>query len=251
MAGEGRRLFGHTTKSELRDKFAMTIRQPIGVVGLITPWNFPIAIPAWKVAPAFVCGNTIVFKPSSDTPLCAIEFAKLIEKAGFPKGVFNLVTGSGSEVGDEMIKNKDVRAISFTGSKATGEYILKNAGVKKVGLELGGKNVIIVMDDANLELAVDGILWGAFGTTGQRCTAASRVIVHQKVKKKLEDLLLKRVRRLKLGKGNMKGIDIGPLINSTALEKVERYVEVGRKEGAKLLYGGKREGNKGYFFQEV
>jgi alpha-ketoglutaric semialdehyde dehydrogenase len=249
MAGEGRRLFGNTTKSELPNKFAMTTRNAVGVVGLITPWNFPIAIPAWKIAPALICGNTIVFKPSSDTPLSAIELVKIIEKAGVPKGVVNLVTGSGSDVGDEIIRNKDVLGISFTGSKGTGEYILKNAGVKKVGLELGGKNVIIIMEDAQIELAVEGVLFGAFGTTGQRCTAASRVIVHDKVKKQFEIALLKRVKKLRVGEG-MK-YDIGPLINSKAVEKSMKYVSIGQKEGAKLLHGGKprRINGKGYFFE--
>lgn len=249
MAGEGRRLFGHTTKSELPDKFAMTVRNPIGVVGLITPWNFPLAIPAWKIAPALICGNTIVWKPSSDTPLCAVELAKIIEKSQVPKGVFNLVTGPATEVGDEIIKHRDIYALSFTGSKVTGEYILKSAGVKKLGLELGGKNAIIIMDDADLDLAVDGVLWGAFGTTGQRCTAASRVIVHNKVKNLFEKKLLERVKKLRVGEGMSH--DIGPLINESALEKSKRYVEIGIREGAKLLHGGKpiRIKGKGYFFQ--
>jgi len=251
MAGEGRRLFGHTVKSELPNKFAMTVRQPVGVVGLVTPWNFPVAIPAWKIAPALICGNTIVFKPSSDTPLCALELVKIIEKAGMPKGVINVVTGGGSDVGDEIIRNKDVLGISFTGSKGTGEYILKNAGVKKVGLELGGKNVIIIMDDANLSLAVEGVLFGAFGTTGQRCTASSRVIVHNKVKKKFESMLIARVKKLKVGNGYEKRTDVGPLINKAAVEKSARYVAIGKKEGARLLYGGKpvKVKGKGYFFQ--
>src|SRR3989344_2958336 len=249
MAAEGRRLFGNTTKSELKNKFAMTIRVPIGVVGLITPWNFPFAIPAWKTAPALICGNTIVWKPSSDIPLCAIEFAKILEKAKIPKGVFNLVTGSASEVGEEIVKNKDVYAISFTGSKSTGEHILKNAGVKKIGLELGGKNAIIIMDDANLDLAVEGVLWGAFGTTGQRCTATSRVIVHKKIKKEFEKRLIQKTKKLKLGDGMSH--DIGPLINEAAVEKASKYVKIGIKEGAKLIQGGKqlKINSKGYFFQ--
>ncbi|NCN99009.1 aldehyde dehydrogenase [Candidatus Pacearchaeota archaeon CG10_big_fil_rev_8_21_14_0_10_35_219] len=249
MAGEGRRLFGYTTKSELPDKFAMTVRNPVGVCCLITPWNFPIAIPAWKIAPALICGNTIVFKPSSDTPLCAIELAKIIEKSGLPKGVFNLVTGSGKDVGDEMITNPDVRAISFTGSKKIGELILKKAGIKKVGLELGGKNVIIVDKDVDLELAVEGVIWGAFGTTGQRCTASSRVVVHKNIKKKFEDMLVKRVRKLKLGSGLT--ADIGPLINETAVKKSASYVSIGKEEGSRLLHGGKARKikGKGYFFE--
>jgi alpha-ketoglutaric semialdehyde dehydrogenase len=245
-AGEGRRLYGHTTKSELPDKFAMTVRQPVGVMSLIAPWNFPFAIPAWKTAPALICGNTMVFKPSSDIPLAAVEFTRLIEDAEVPNGVFNMVTGSAKDVGEELVKSKAFHGISFTGSKATGEYILKNAGVKKVGLELGGKNVIIIMDDANLELAVSGVLFGAFGTTGQRCTATSRVIVHEKVKRTLEEMLVKRTRKLRIGDG-MKA-DVGPLINRRAVEKSEKYVGIGVKEGAKLLYGGKRLNGKGFYF---
>ncbi len=247
MAAEGRRLFGHTTTSELHDKFCMTIRRPIGVVGLITPWNFPVAIPAWKLAPALICGNTVVFKPSSDTPLCALELVKLLEKAGTPKGVVNFVTGSGDVVGDEIITNKKVYGISFTGSKTTGEDILKKAGIKKVGLELGGKNAIIIMDDAKLDLAVEGVVWGAFGTTGQRCTASSRVIVHNKVKQKFEELLKKRVTQIKVGYV-IKGADVGPLINETARQKTEKYVKIGLEEGAKLLYGGTKPKGKGFFY---
>ena len=187
MAAEGRRLFGHTTTSELKDKFAMTVRKPIGICGLITPWNFPFAIPAWKLMPALICGNTVVFKPSSDTPLCAIRMVEILEKAGIPPGVVNMVTGPGSTVGMSIVKNPKVRAISFTGHKDTGATILREAGIKKISLEMGGKNPIIVMDDADIDLAVDGILWGGFGTTGQRCTAASRVIVHNKIKAKLEE----------------------------------------------------------------
>ena len=159
ISGEGRRLFGHTTPSELRNKFCCTIRMPIGIVGLITPWNFPTAIPGWKLAPALVCGNTVIFKPSSDTPLCAVEIVKILEKAGIPKGVVNLITGKGEGAGSSIITHPKIRGISFTGSKATGEFILKNAGIKKIGLEMGGKNAIIIMDDADLNLAIEGVLW--------------------------------------------------------------------------------------------
>jgi aldehyde dehydrogenase (NAD+) len=248
MAGEGRRLLGHTTPSELPDKECMTVRQPIGVVGVITPWNFPIAIPAWKMMAALICGNTIVFKPSSDTPLCAIEYVKVIERAGVPRGVVNLVTGSGRDVGGAMVKHKDIGAISFTGHRDTGLWITQNAGLKRIGLELGGKNPIIVMDDADLDLAVDGVLWGGYGTSGQRCTAASRVIVHKKVKKRFESLLLARIRKLKVGDG-MKGADMGPLVNKGAVEKVKKYVQIGLDEGAKLCCGGKPIRGKGFFFQ--
>ncbi|HLC68497.1 MAG TPA: aldehyde dehydrogenase family protein [Candidatus Bilamarchaeaceae archaeon] len=249
MAGEGRRLFGHTTTSELRNKFAMTIRTPVGVVGCITPWNFPFAIPAWKMMPALICGNSIVFKPSSDTPLCAAALVEILHEAGIPPGVVNLVTGKGEVVGDAIVTNKKIRAISFTGSKATGERITQKAGIKKVGLELGGKNPVIVLPDADLALAVDGILWGAFGTTGQRCTATSRVIVHQKIRKKLEQLLLARTKKLKLGDGLKPSTDVGPLINAAAVDKSERYCKIGKEEGARLLCGGKRVKGKGYFFQ--
>ncbi len=246
MAGEGRRLYGHTTTSELRDKFAMTIRMPLGPVGLITPWNFPIAIPAWKMAPALVCGNSVVFKPSSDTPLTAIEFVKVFEKVGVPKGVISLITGSGRDVGVPMVKHKDLRGISFTGNKSTGEFIKANAGLKKVGLELGGKNPIIVMDDADLDLALEGVLWGAFGTTGQRCTAASRVIVHRKVKEEFEKRLVERTTKLKIGSGLK--YEVGPLINKSAVEKVESYVKIGKKEG-KMLCGGSAIKDKGFFYK--
>ncbi len=249
MHGEGRRLFGHTTTSELKNKFAMTTRRPIGVVGLITPWNFPIAIPSWKIMTALICGNTIVFKPSSDTPLCAIELVKILEKAGLPKGVLNMVTGPGETVGKEIVSNKRIRAVSFTGNRDTGEWIMKNAGVKKIGLELGGKNGIIVMDDANVKLALDGVIWGAFGTTGQRCTAASRVIVHRSIKDRFVRELCIKANGLKVGNGLKRSTDMGPLVNRAAVEKCERYVEIGKKEGAKLVCGGSRLTGKGFFFK--
>ncbi len=249
MAGEGRRLFGHTTPSELKNKFCCTVRQPVGVVGVITPWNFPFAIPAWKLAPALICGNTVVFKPASDTPLCAAALIEILEEAGIPPGVVNMVTGSGEEVGASIITHRRIRGISFTGSRETGEFITKVAGLKKIGLELGGKNAIIVMDDADLELAIEGILWGAFGTTGQRCTAASRVIVHKNMQKQLEEQLLRRVQKLKLGSGLDPKTDIGPLINARAVVKTHKYTEIGKKEGAKLLCGGIAEEREGFFYQ--
>jgi aldehyde dehydrogenase (NAD+) len=247
MAGEGRRLFGHTTTSELKDKFAMTVRRPVGVMGLISPWNFPIAIPAWKLAPALVCGNTVVFKPSSDTPLCAYELVRILEKAGVPAGVVNFVTGPGRSVGQRIVKHPEIEGISFTGSKFTGEWITQNAGLKKVGLELGGKNPIIVMDDADVDLAGEGILWGAFGTTGQRCTAASRVIVQKGIKPRLLRALVAKAKRMKLGDPTKKSTDIGPLINKKAQEKTSDYVKIGKGEGAKMLCGGKRPLGKGWF----
>jgi len=249
IAGEGRRLFGHTTPSELRDKFCMTIRRPVGIYGLITPWNFPLAIPAWKLFPALICGNTVVFKPSSDTPLCAIKMVEIMEKAGLPKGVVNLVTGPGGSVGMSIVRHEKIRGVSFTGSKTTGETIIKEAGLKKVGLELGGKNGIIVMDDANLNLALDGVIWGGYGTTGQRCTAASRVIVHEKIKEKFETMLVHRISKLKLGNGLKSETDVGPLVNKAAQEKSMRYVEIGLREGARILIGGRIPKMKGFFFE--
>ena len=249
MTGEGRRLFGHTAPSELKNKFCLTFRIPLGIVGLITPWNFPIAIPAWKLAPALICGNTCIFKPSSDTPGCAVELIKILEKACIPKGVVNLITGSADDVGIQIIKHPNLNGISFTGSVETGEFITANAGLKKVGLELGGKNAIIVMDDADLDLALDGIIWGAFGTTGQRCTAASRVIVHKKVKKELEEKLVKKAEKLRLGSGLKETTDIGPLINQKAVEKSEYYTNLGKKQKAKLLCGGQKADMNGFFFR--
>jgi len=250
MAGEGRRLFGRTTTSELRDKFAMTVRLPLGVVACITPWNFPIAIPAWKLTAALICGNTVVFKPSSDTPICATKFVEILEKAGVPKGVVNLVTGPGSIVGTRLVKHKKIRAVSFTGHRDTGAQILKDAGVgKKIGLEMGSKNPIIIMDDADLKLGLDGVIWGAFGTCGQRCTAASRVIIHKKVRQKFERMVIERTKKLKLGSGLNPKTDVGPLVNKTAQDKVTGYIEIGKDEGAKLCCGGKVPKLKGWFFE--
>lgn len=249
MAGEGRRLFGHTTPSELKDKFCMTVRRPVGICGLITPWNFPTAIPAWKIMPALICGNTVVLKPASDTPMCAIRFLEIIQKAGFPAGVINLVTGSGEQAGMPLVRHKSVGCISFTGSRDTGLQISKEAGIKKIGLELGGKNGIIVLEDADLSLALDGVIWGGFGTTGQRCTAASRVIVQQSVKEKFERALAERTSKLRLGSGLDLKTDVGPLINKAAVEKVHMYTEIGLKEGAKLLCGGSPLKGKGFFYK--
>src|SRR6187551_2037215 len=213
MAGEGRRMFGDTVPSELPDKWAMSIRQPIGIAGIITPWNFPMAIPCWKMMPALVAGNTVVFKPASDTPHCATLLVELMAEAGFPAGTVNLVTGGGGEVGDAIVGNPDVGVISFTGSSATGKAIAAKAGasLKRLSLELGGKNGIVVMADADLDLATDGILWSAFGTTGQRCTAASRVVVERSVVEPLLERLEARARRLRLGSGLDETVDVGPL----------------------------------------
>jgi aldehyde dehydrogenase (NAD+) len=251
-AGEGRRLFGETTPSELPDKFCMTIRRPIGVVGLITPWNFPMAIPAWKIMPALIAGNTLVLKPASDTPILSIELVKILEKAGLPGGVLNLVMGEGSIVGSAIVHHPKIRAVSFTGSLETGKWILGEAAkdMKKVSLELGGKNPIIVMDDADFDLAVDGIVWGAFGTTGQRCTAASRVIAHEKIIKELQAKLIKRTKALRLGNGLLENVDVGPVINNSQLQKIAQYVDIGKNEGASLVLGGKiTKPLPGYFFE--
>ena len=239
MAGEGRRMFGDTVPSELPDKWAMSIRQPIGVAGIITPWNFPMAIPCWKMMPALVSGNTVVFKPASDTPHCATLLVELMAEAGFPAGTVNLVTGGGAEVGDAIVESPDVQVISFTGHTSTGKSIAERAArrLKRVSLELGGKNGVVVLRDADLDLATDGILWSAFGTTGQRCTACSRVIVERTVLEPLLERLETRAKKLRLGSGLDEKTDVGPLINPAAVEKVGSYVEIGRGEG-ELVLGG-------------
>ena len=240
MAGEGRRQYGQTVPSELRDKFAMSVRQPLGVCAVITPWNFPMAIPSWKAIPALVCGNTVVFKPATLTPLSAVNFVKVLEEAGVPRGVVNLVTGGGDEVGNAMTTSAAVRVVSFTGSTAVGRVVSERAAptFKKVHLEMGGKNVVIVMDDANLDLAVDGCLWGGFGTSGQRCTAASRVVVHEAVYPEFLDRFVARARALRVGDGLDPETDMGPSISEGQLETVRKYVEIGQKEGARLACGG-------------
>ena len=240
MAGEGRRMFGQTTPSELPDKFNMSVRQPIGVIGVITPWNFPIAIPSWKIVPALICGNTVVFKPANDTPMLAQRFVELLAEAGVPSGVVNLVHGFGREVGDRIVRHPDVPVITLTGSRETGVAVLEASAenLKHVHLELGGKNGIIVMDDADLDLAVEGIIWSAFGTSGQRCTAASRVIAHRAVYDALVSRLVSQAERLRLGPGWEAGTDVGPVINAAALEKIHSYTEIGTDEGATLLTGG-------------
>lgn len=240
MAGEGRRMFGETTPSELADKFAMSVRSPIGVVGLITPWNFPVAIATWKSFPAIVAGNAFIWKPATETPMMAYEMGRIFEEAGLPEGVANIVFGAGSEVGTAMIEHPDIKVISFTGSTETGRKVAEAGGrnLKKVSLEMGGKNAVIVMDDADLDLAVEGILWSAFGTAGQRCTACSRVIVHKDVKEELQNKLLAKMDGLTIGDGLDEAIKIGPVINKKALEKIHGYIEIGKEEGATLLAGG-------------
>jgi aldehyde dehydrogenase (NAD+) len=242
MAGEGRRLFGQTTPSELPNKFAMSVRQSIGVCGIITPWNFPMAIPSWKLMPALVCGNTVVLKPAEDTPLSSYHLVEIMAEAGVPPGVVNLVSGDGPRAGAALAKHKQVPVISFTGSTSTGRIIAETCApdFKHYSLEMGGKNIILVMDDANLDLAVDGAIWGGFGTSGQRCTAASRIGVHKSVFHEFVSRLVERAKKLKVGNGLDPSVEMGPVINEQQLQTVMSYVEVGKGEGAKLLLGGHR-----------
>jgi alpha-ketoglutaric semialdehyde dehydrogenase len=251
MGGEGRRLFGHTTPSELRNKFMMSVRMPVGVVGAITPWNFPIAIPAWKLCPALVCGNTVVLKPAEDTPLLAQRFVELLYEAGVPEDVVQVVHGFGEEAGEALVRHPDVPVITFTGSRETGVLVTKGASdeLKHVHLELGGKNAIIVMDDADLDLAVDGIVWSAFGTAGQRCTAASRVIVQRGVYDALQSKLVAKAEAMRIGAPWEDDTQIGPVINETAVEKIHSYTEIGQGEGAKLLTGGERVEGHGFYYR--
>jgi acyl-CoA reductase-like NAD-dependent aldehyde dehydrogenase len=255
MAGEGRRLFGPTTPSELPNKFAMAIRQPLGVCGMIAPWNFPMAIPSWKLLPALVCGNTCVIKPAQDTPLSTLNLVRVLTDAGIPKGVINIVTGYGPEAGAPLLEHPEVRAISFTGSSAVGRTVGMTAAksFKHCSLELGGKNPMIVLDDANLDLALEGALWGAFGTTGQRCTATSRIIVQKGVYEDFLGSLVERAKKLRVGNGLDETTDMGPAINERQLLSDLKYVEIGKSEDAKLRCGGNRldKGDLQYgFFME-
>lgn len=239
-AGEGRRLHGFTTPAEMPNKFAMCVRMPVGLCGLITPWNFPMAIPSWKMIPALVCGNTLVIKPAEDTPLSTINLVKACEEAGIPKGVVNVVTGFG-DVGAALSNHPDVRLVSFTGSTITGQKVAEACGKRNAGcsLEMGGKNVIIVMDDADIDNAVEGSLWGAFGTSGQRCTASSRLVVHKKVYKKFAEKLVERASRLRVGNGLNPKTEVGPVINQKAVEKIMGYIDIGQtQDKAKLAFGG-------------
>jgi acyl-CoA reductase-like NAD-dependent aldehyde dehydrogenase len=255
MAGEGRRLWGQTTPSELQNKFNMSVRVPVGVVGAITPWNFPIAIPSWKLAPALVCGNTVVLKPAEDTPLLAQRFVELLGEAGLRDGVVQIVHGYGETAGAALVRHPDVPIITFTGSRETGILVTKEAAdnLKHVHLELGGKNAIIVLEDADLDLAVEGIVWSGFGTSGQRCTAASRVIAHTAVYDELQSRLVARAEQMRLGPGWEDDTDIGPVINRAAIEKIHSYTKIGQDEGAKLLTGGEvaTEGDlaKGFYYR--
>ena len=253
MAGEGRRQWGVTTPSEMPDKFQMCVRQPKGVAGLITPWNFPMAIPSWKMMPALVLGNTVVIKPATDTPLSVYNYVKILEEEGIPPGVVNMVTGSGGSVGSPLMHHKDVSVISFTGSTEVGRKVSEACATDFRGchLEMGGKNCIMVMEDADIDLAVDGAVWGAFGTTGQRCTASSRLIVHKDVIKEFTGKLVARAKALKVGNGLDESVEMGPAINESQMNTVLEYMEIGKKEGAKLLCGGGRltggDYDKGWF----
>ena len=255
VAGEGRRLFGETTTSELPDKMAMTLHMPLGPVGLISPWNFPIAIPSWKSGGALMAGCTVVFKPSSLTPLCGAKVCEVLEEAGLPGGVFNMVTGGGGVVGNALVDHPDITAISFTGGVETGRDVYTRGARRliKVGLELGGKNAILLMEDADIDLAMDGIVFGAFGTAGQRCTATSRLIVHQEIYDEVRGRLVERTRKLRLGNPLDAEIDVGPVASADQEKKVLQYVAVGKKEGARLLTGGtKLKGgayDRGYYLE--
>jgi alpha-ketoglutaric semialdehyde dehydrogenase len=255
-AGEGRRLHGFTTPAEMRNKFAMCVRQPVGLCGLITPWNFPMAIPSWKLIPALICGNTVVLKPAEDTPLSSYNLVKACDEAGIPPGVVNLVTGHGETVGAAMTNHPALRLISFTGSTETGRTVASACAERNAicSLEMGGKNAIIVMDDADIDLAIEGAVWGAFGTSGQRCTASSRLVVHKKVYRQFVNKLVEQTKSLRVGNGADPKTDVGPVINADAVEKILNYIRIGRNEdGAKLSCGGKRltrgDYTHGYFIE--
>jgi aldehyde dehydrogenase (NAD+) len=254
-ASEGRRLFGHTVPSELRDKWAMSYRRPIGVCGIITPFNFPLAIPTWKLFPALVCGNACVFKPAEEVPHTATVFVEVLLDAGLPPEAIQLVHGRGESAGAAIVAHPSVSVVSFTGSTETGRAVGEVCGRmhKRLSLEMGGKNAQIVLDDADLDLALDGVLWGAFGTTGQRCTATSRLILQSGIHDSFVEQLVGRARALRLGDGRRDGTDVGPLIHDAAVRKVEGYVDIGRSEGATVVMGGRRADGKGlergYFFE--
>jgi aldehyde dehydrogenase (NAD+) len=255
VSGEGRRLFGETTPSELQNKFCMTIRQPIGVVGCITPWNFPFAVPSWKLGAALISGNTVIFKPATLTPLCATMLVEIFEEAGFPPGVLNLVTGPPESVGKAIVEEPKIKAISFTGGVVAGRDVYSKASqqLKRVTLELGSKNPLIVMDDAKIDLAIEGVLFGAFGTAGQRCTATSRLIVHEGVYNDMMERLLERTKNLKVGDPLDPSMDVGPVCGEEQRTKILNYIRIGEEEGAKLLCGGRKlvhgDYDKGFFIE--
>ncbi|MDQ2691734.1 MAG: aldehyde dehydrogenase family protein, partial [Chloroflexota bacterium] len=252
MGGEGRRLLGYTAPVEMPNKFGMAVRDPAGVVGLITPWNFPIAVPSWKIFPALVAGNTVIWKPSPETPAISAALVRVFEEAGLPAGVFNLLLAPGVEVSKALVDHPGVRVLSFTGSTTTGRAIAESAAKlnKKLSLEMGGKNAILVLDDANLALVTDATLWAAFGTAGQRCTAASRLIVQKGVAPKLKESLVERTKKLRLGDGLDPKVDVGPVINRPALERIHNFVQLGQKEGARPLIGASVAdvNGKGFFY---
>jgi alpha-ketoglutaric semialdehyde dehydrogenase len=252
MGGEGRRLLGYTAPVEMPNKFGMAVRDPAGVVGLITPWNFPIAVPSWKIFPALIAGNTVIWKPSPETPAISAAFVKVFEEAGLPAGVFNLLLAPGVEVAKALVNHPNVRVLSFTGSTTTGRAIAESAAKlnKKLSLEMGGKNAIIVLDDANVELVTDATLWAAFGTSGQRCTAASRLIVQKGIAGQVKEYLVERIKTLKLGNGLDEKVEIGPVINRAAIERIDRYVQIGQREGARALVGAAVAdvNGKGFFY---
>ncbi len=255
MAGEGRRQFGDVVPAELPNKWAMSVRNPIGVVAAITPWNFPFAIPTWKIMPALILGNTVVFKPASYTPMLAVRLVEILEEAGLPPGAINLVLGSGGDIGDHLVAHPGVNMVSFTGHTETGAHISQLCAptLKRVSCELGGKNAILVMDDADVDLSLDGIVWSAFGTSGQRCTAASRVITHRGVAKELTDKLVARAGKLRLGHGLEPTTDVGPVVSQSQVERVASFMPVARAEGATIAVGGKRPSSgplaKGFFHE--
>jgi acyl-CoA reductase-like NAD-dependent aldehyde dehydrogenase len=252
MGGEGRRLLGYTAPVEMPNKFGMAVRDPSGVVGLITPWNFPIAVPSWKIFPALVAGNTIIWKPSPETPAISAAFVKVFEEAGLPAGVFNLLLAPGADVAKALVNHPGVRVISFTGSTTTGRALAESAARlnKKVSLEMGGKNAIIVLDDANIDLVTEATLWAAFGTSGQRCTAASRLIVQKGVASKVKESLTERAKKLRLGDGLDPSVEVGPVINKAAIERIHNYVQIGQREGARVLTGASVAdvNGKGFFY---
>jgi len=255
FGGEGRRLYGQTTPSELKNKICFTVRRPVGVVALITPWNFPLAIPSWKVYPALICGNTAVLKPAEDTPLTALLFAQILEEAGLPPGALNVITGFGSEAGAALSRHPDVDLVSFTGSSKVGSLIAQTCGkaLRRFSLELGGKNAQVVMEDADLGLAVSGAVWGAFATSGQRCTATSRIYVHEKVYSKFEEAFVAAAACLTLGSGEDPATEVGPVINGAQLRRIDRYVQGAKKAGARLLCGGSTDRHEarrhGFFYR--
>ena len=253
MAGEGRRMFGDTVPSGLPNRLAMTVREPVGVVAIITPWNLPMLMPAWKLFPALVCGNTVVVKPAEDTPFTAVKLFEILHEAGVPPGVANLVTGYGAEAGQSLVEHPDVDMVSFTGSRSVGKQIAVTAGgeLKHVSLEMGGKNALVVLDDADVGEAVTGALWGGFSTAGQRCTASSRLVVDRRVADQVVDALVEGMRSLVIGDGLDPDTNVGPLINATQLDRVHAYTGIGVDEGAELIIGGEKLGDKlggGYFY---